>query len=119
MSAMDVLRDHIGGGLGVVAEGHFHDIEARRRPPGTRDPDCGRRELRPQRARSADVSADRMKAAHAATHLPVKPLDLVYEMPLPSVLDDNDTDQLLGAAAQYRSAVYHTRGEASHFGAVL
>jgi hypothetical protein len=23
------------------------------------------------------------------------PLDLVYEMPLPSVLEDNDTDQLL------------------------
>jgi len=61
MSAMDVLRDHIGGGLGVVAEGHFHDIEARRRPPGTRDPDCGHDRL--MQAVLADVLNQRSKLA--------------------------------------------------------
>ena len=34
-------------------------------------------------------------SALATDLLMATPLDLVYEMPLPSVLDDNDTDQLL------------------------
>jgi hypothetical protein len=57
-------------------------------------------------------------SALATDLLMATPLDLVYEMPLPSVLDDNDTDQLLEKlascilqrGAQRASCVEHIAG---------